>query len=116
MNLSTFSPSKQPSVRSITPVELAGLATRPRIIDVREAAEYTGELGHIRGAELVPLATLETASRHWTKQEPLVIACRSGARSARGAAMLIALGFRKILNLEGGTLAHVNAGLPTERQ
>ena len=116
MNPLTLSQSNQPSFRSITPVALADLATRLRIIDVREAAEYTGELGHIPGAELVPLATLETASRHWSKQEPHVIACRSGARSARGAALLVALGFQKIFNLEGGTLAYVNAGLPTERQ
>ena len=116
MNLSTLSLSNQPSVRSLSPVEIARLATSPRIIDVREAAEYNGKLGHIPGAELVPLATLETASQHWSKQEPLVIACHSGARSARGAAMLVALGFRKIFNLEGGTLTYVNAGLPTERQ
>lgn len=116
MYFATSSLSNHPTFQSITPVELASLGSRPRVIDVREPSEYTGDLGHIPGAESVPLATLEVASRQWSKQEQLVIACRSGARSARGAALLVGHGFRKIFNLEGGTQAYVNAGLPTERQ
>jgi 3-mercaptopyruvate sulfurtransferase SseA len=49
--------------RHITPLQLATLVPRPRIIDVREADEFVGELGHMPGAELVPLATLLAAAR-----------------------------------------------------
>jgi rhodanese-related sulfurtransferase len=103
------------SVRPLGPEELAVAKPRPRIIDVRESSEYTGELGHIPGAELVPLATVERAARDWARDEPLVVVCRSGARSAKAAATLVQLGFSSVFNLEGGTQAHVSSGLPVER-
>ena len=111
--LSTSSPSV---VRPLGPEELAVARPRPRIIDVRESSEFTGELGHIPGAELVPLATVEGAARGWARDEPLVVVCRSGARSARAAATLVQLGFKTVFNLEGGTQGHVSAGLAVERR
>jgi rhodanese-related sulfurtransferase len=104
-----------PLVREITPEELASASPRPRIIDVREPSEFTGELGHIPGAELVPLSALDGSARQWPKEEPLVLVCRSGARSARGAAQLAQLGFPHLLNLAGGMQAYVSAGFAVER-
>ena len=103
------------SVRPLGPAELAVAKPRPRIIDVREASEFNGELGHIPGAELVPLAMIERAAREWAKDEPLVVVCRSGARSAKATETLVRLGFTSVFNLEGGTQGHVSAGLPVER-
>ena len=100
---------------NITPAELVALAPRPRIIDVREPDEFTGELGHVRGAELLPLATVLAAARPWDRNQRIVVACRSGARSAKAASSLVALGFRNLLNLDGGMRAYVEAGLPVER-
>ena len=102
--------------RNITPSQLGTLVPRPRIIDVREAHEFMGELGHVPGAELVPLATLLAAARTWDKEERLVVTCRSGARSAKAASSLAALGFENLMNLAGGMLAYVDAGLPVERR
>ena len=102
--------------RNITPSELATLVPRPRIIDVREPDEFVGELGHVPGAELVPLATLLAAARAWDKRERLVVTCRSGARSANAASSLVALGFENLMNLAGGMLAYVDAGLHVERR
>ncbi len=45
------------------------LGSRPRVIDVRETSEYTGGLGHIPGAESVPLATLEAVSLSHIRSE-----------------------------------------------
>lgn len=101
--------------REITPTELAAMSPRPRVIDVREPEEFTGELGHIPGAELVPLATLAERAGAWSKDEAIVLVCRSGARSTRAAVELVAAGFTAVGNLTGGTLAHVGAGLPVER-
>ena len=114
MSLFTSSP-KRSTVHTLTPEQLARTTPRPRIVDVREPDEFNGELGHIPGAELVPLATLEGAARDWPRDVPLVVACRSGARSAKGAALLVQLGFQHVTNLEGGTQAHVSAGFPIER-
>lgn len=101
--------------RNITPAELVTLAPRPRIIDVREPDEFTGELGHVPGAELVPLSAVAGAARSWDREERMVIACRSGARSAKAAASLVALGFKNLMNLDGGMRAYVEAGLAVER-
>lgn len=114
MNPLSASPP-HPSVRPLSPEQLAVANPRPRIVDVREPSEFTGPLGHIPGAELVPLATVERAARDWAKDEALVLVCRSGARSAKAAATLVHLGFRTVFNLEGGTQAHASAGFPIER-
>lgn len=80
--------------------------TDKRIIDVREPNEFRGELGHIPGAELVPLATIEQAAATWDRNEPLIVVCRSGGRSSRAVATLQQLGFRCAANLRGGMLSY----------
>lgn len=86
-----------------------------RLIDVRQPEEYTGPLGHIAGAELVPLATLPTACEGWDKDAPLLLICRSGGRSHRACAHLKQAGFRHLTNLVGGMTAWNQAGLDVER-
>lgn len=105
--------------REVFPEQLASArqtGDAPRIIDVREESEYRGELGHIAGAELVPLVTLSAACTPWDRGEELVVVCRSGARSSRAAEMLVRAGFTRVLNLTGGMLAYNASRLPVERQ
>lgn len=83
-----------------------------RIIDVREPQEFTGELGHIAGAELVPLATIAAALAPWDRQRAVVLICRSGRRSEQAANALVAAGFARVMNMVGGMLAWNAAGLP----
>ncbi len=78
-----------------------------RLVDVREPDEFVGPLGHMLGAELVPLATVENAASRWDPEVPVLLICRSGARSGRAAAALAARGFRNVFNLTGGMLAWV---------
>jgi len=86
-----------------------------RVVDVREPHELVGELGHIRGAELVPLAGLEAAAAGWSRAQPIVLVCRSGARSGRAAALLASMGFATPINMTGGMLAWNAHRLPVER-
>lgn len=76
-----------------------------RLIDVREPDEYTGPLGHLPGAELVPLNTVVAAAAAWDREAPILLICRSGGRSARAATALSGLGFKNLFNLVGGMLA-----------
>jgi len=85
------------------------------LIDVREAQEFTGELGHVPGARLVPLSTLHEAAAAWSPDREIVLVCRSGGRSARAATELARRGFRHLYNLRGGMLAWNAAHLPVER-
>jgi glyoxylase-like metal-dependent hydrolase (beta-lactamase superfamily II)/rhodanese-related sulfurtransferase len=92
-------------------------ALPPLLLDVREPEEFVGELGHVRGALLVPLDALE---RRLPKlagyvDRDVVVVCRAGARSASAGAILRKAGFRRVINLEGGMLAWVAAGLPVQR-
>jgi glyoxylase-like metal-dependent hydrolase (beta-lactamase superfamily II)/rhodanese-related sulfurtransferase len=88
---------------------------RVALVDVREPQEFTGELGHVPGAQLVPLPTLLAAARTWDLDRQIVLVCRSGGRSARAAAELARRGFRHLYNLRGGMLAWNEARLPVER-
>jgi rhodanese-related sulfurtransferase len=100
--------------QNIPPSALAGLGPEVRRIDVREPDEFIGPLGHLPGAELVPLGTLEAASADWPREHPLLLICRSGIRSSNAAQLLASLGFSQLFNLMGGMLAVKEVGLPVE--
>jgi glyoxylase-like metal-dependent hydrolase (beta-lactamase superfamily II) len=88
----------------------------PMLLDVREPEEFIGPLGHVKGSLLVPLDALEHRLPKligYVDREVVVI-CRAGARSASAGAILQRAGFHHVLNLSGGMLAWVAAGLPIE--
>ncbi|MEK6608607.1 MAG: MBL fold metallo-hydrolase [Myxococcota bacterium] len=83
------------------------------VLDVRETEERTGELGHIKGSRHIPLRELPArAGENLAPDATIVAVCRSGSRSATAAALLTGLGFRHALNLRGGMIAWLDAGLP----
>ncbi len=88
----------------ITPHALAEVAPRVQVLDVREPEEFAHGLGHIEGALLVPLGQLDARLAELPRGRPIVTVCRSGARSARAAAMLGKAGFAEVANLRGGML------------
>jgi sulfur dioxygenase len=71
---------------------------------VREPTEFSGPLGHIRGATLVPLGELAQRAQELPKDKPIVAVCRAGSRSAHATAILQKAGFADIANLPGGML------------
>ncbi|MCG5056368.1 MAG: rhodanese-like domain-containing protein [Myxococcales bacterium] len=99
---------------NVDPQTLYELGNTVRIVDVREPDEFVGELGHVRGAILAPLASVGAAARAFDPDEPVVVVCRSGGRSARAAEALCRLGFTKVMNLQGGMLAWNALRLPVE--
>lgn len=101
--------------RDVSPDDVKLPAQGYRLIDVREPAEFVGELGHIPGAELVPLAGVLAKAIDWKKDEPLLLICRSGGRSANAATALTRAGFTKAMNLVGGMMAWNAQGKPVEK-
>ena len=75
-----------------------------RVVDVREPAEFSGPLGHIRGATLVPLGELAARAKELPKDKPVVAVCRAGSRSAHATAILQKAGLADVANLPGGML------------
>jgi sulfur dioxygenase len=86
-----------------------------RIVDVREKDEFTGPLGHIAGADLVPLATVEKQAEAWDPQQPILLVCRSGGRSGKAALALEAKGFKRVASMRGGMMLWNEQRLPVER-
>ena len=101
-------------ITEMSPAQTYQARGTARLIDVREAAELTGELGHIAGVEHVPLATVAAWAFTWRKDETLILICRSGARSTRAAEALLRAGYSRICNMSGGMLAYNASGLPLE--
>ena len=85
-----------------------------QIVDVREADEFAGPLGHIAGARLLPLGDLEKRAGELAKDRPIVTVCRAGARSAQAAAILRKAGFTSVANLAGGMLRWRAQNLPAQ--
>jgi glyoxylase-like metal-dependent hydrolase (beta-lactamase superfamily II)/rhodanese-related sulfurtransferase len=87
---------------------------RVEIVDVREPHEFTGPLGHIRGARLVPLGTLADATVSLPRDKPIVTVCRAGGRSAQATVILRRAGIEQAANLAGGMLRWRAQGLAVE--
>ena len=75
-----------------------------QILDVREPEEFTGPLGHIAGAQLIPLGELARRVGELRRDHPIVAVCRAGGRSAQATLILQQAGFRDVANLAGGML------------
>jgi glyoxylase-like metal-dependent hydrolase (beta-lactamase superfamily II)/rhodanese-related sulfurtransferase len=80
------------------------------VLDVREPSEFTGELGHIEGAMLIPLGELRAKLGDLPKDVPVVAVCRSGGRSAQACVILEGAGFPRIANLAGGMIGWRSLG------
>jgi rhodanese-related sulfurtransferase len=89
-------------------------AARVQIVDVREREEFDGALGHIQGAKLFPLGSLMERKEELAKDHPIVVVCRSGARSAQATVLLRNAGYAKVANLAGGMLRWRGQRLPVE--
>ena len=71
-----------------------------RMIDVREYPEYAD--GHIAGSEWVRLSEIAHASAAWSRDEALLLVCKSGQRSEQARTLLAGKGFLYVQVLTGG--------------
>ncbi|MCA9567178.1 MAG: MBL fold metallo-hydrolase [Myxococcales bacterium] len=98
-------PRSPSGVLHATPAWVAENCGRFRLVDVRETYEWNGDLGHIEGAQLVPLGTLGQEAAKWDPAAPVVLVCRSSGRSDRAAHALERAGFTRVASMVGGMLA-----------
>lgn len=107
------------TLTTISPKQLADLCKSSKIdvIDVRTPVEFREV--HLEFARNVPLDKLDPVAvmqtRNGTRDEPLYLICRSGSRGRQACEKFLAAGFTNIVNVEGGTLACVESGLPVVR-
>lgn len=82
------------------------------LLDVREPDEY--DEAHVDGVTLIPLGQLESRAHEIQayQNQPLLIICRGGVRSAKACLILKKLGFEQPLNVAGGMNAWKRNQLP----
>jgi sulfur-carrier protein adenylyltransferase/sulfurtransferase len=71
-----------------------------QLIDVREPFEH--EIARIDGAKLIPLGEFAQRVDELQREQPIIVHCHSGKRSAQAVRLLQQRGFTNAYNLEGG--------------
>lgn len=106
--ITTISPKQlHEAVQAGQPVEL---------IDVRTPVEFREvHVGLARNVPLDRLDAAQIAAERNGSSQPLYVICRSGGRGKQACEKLAAAGVAHVVNVEGGTLAWEQAGLPVVR-
>lgn len=85
------------------------------IIDVREPAEYYGDMGHIKDSIHIPLMELkDSIDKLRNNERKLVFVCNSGERSYYACSFLKDQGIENVINLRGGMIQWHLSGLEVE--
>jgi rhodanese-related sulfurtransferase len=107
---------RYPAVAQVSVAELAAelATTKPVLLDARAEEEF--ETSHLPGAHLAPDldSALDVLAR--APHAPVVVYCSVGLRSSALAEELVAHGYTKTRNLEGGIFAWANAGQALDDQ
>lgn len=107
------------SVNTISPQQLfqtVQSGKKVELIDVRTPVEFREV--HVEFARNVPLDQLDGAQIATGRNgaaEPLYVICRSGKRAQQACERIAAAGYTNVVNVEGGTQAWDQAGLPVVR-
>jgi len=102
---------KFPEVAVISTTDLAAMNPQPALLDVRSSEEF--EVSRIAGAvraEDDPVAQLQRLGIR--SDQPIVVYCSVGYRSAKAAEKLAKAGFTNVRNLNGSLFAWANENRP----
>ena len=106
-------------IKSISPQEFADKinpknisAEKQNILDVRKRSEY--ETAHVKGAELLELATISKNLNKLDKQKTYFVHCAGGYRSMIASSIMKANGFENPVNVYGGFTQIKNTQVPVE--
>lgn len=87
------------------------------LIDVRMPAEFREV--HAEPAKNYPLDSLAPSeiagARNGRSDQPLYVICKSGSRSRKAVQKFLDAGITNVVNVDGGTTAWIEAGLPVVR-
>jgi rhodanese-related sulfurtransferase len=103
-----------PGVPDIDPQDVWKNRGDIAIVDVRRPDEFTGELGHIPGAQHVVLDTLPMRLAEIPRDKSVVFVCLSGGRSSRACSFALEQGLDHVYNMKGGMKAWTQLALAVE--
>jgi rhodanese-related sulfurtransferase len=81
-------------------------------LDVREQSEW--DTFHIPNTTLIPLEDLPNRLNELPRDQPIVVVCRTGHRSAQGRDILLNAGFTNVVSMTGGLTEWSNQGYPID--
>lgn len=86
------------------------------MLDGRTAEEFDGEPGHLAGARLLPLQSLDARLDELAayRNQAIALVCQTDRRSARAARLPAGQGFSDLYGVRRGLLAWHAAGLPVQ--
>lgn len=87
-------------VPEVTPRWLQEHRATVQLVDVREGGER--EINDIAGSRSFPLGELRERFHELAADQPTVVFCKVGERSARAVEFLATVGFTRVFNLAGG--------------
>ncbi|MBT6493794.1 MAG: rhodanese-like domain-containing protein, partial [Planctomycetaceae bacterium] len=97
--------------------ELCKAGAELDLIDVRTPIEFREV--HLDFARNIPLDQIDPAAvmqaRNGSQDETLYVVCRTGSRGEKACEKFRQAGFTNVVNVDGGTLACEQAGLPVVR-
>lgn len=99
--------------KEIGPEWVARCRDDVHVLDVRTAAEFEGELGHLVCAQLIPIEELRERVAEVSTTKPVVVVCQTGKRSAMATLILEMGGVARCANLAGGMVRWRELGLPS---
>ncbi len=103
-------------MKTISPSQLQQVLSSSgsvNLLDVRTPVEFAEV--HVPQAHNIPLDQFDPKTLQASRDKPVYILCRSGARAAKAAEKLAQAGSDNGVVVEGGTLAWIDAGLPVTR-
>ncbi|MBI5568699.1 MAG: MBL fold metallo-hydrolase [Desulfomonile tiedjei] len=115
MTLDSWTQAKLPLKQGspVSPRDLHALMQKgqaPLVVDVRLPAEWMAlRIGTVLN---LPLSHLAELSAKLDPEQPVVLVCNSAYRSSMATGILERKGIKKARNLEGGSQAWMDAGLP----
>lgn len=90
------------------------LAEGALLVDVRENQEVAALGYDVPNMLHIPLSEFEARYAEIPKDRPVVMACRSGARSLRAAGFLANHGYDNAVNMQHGMLRWAEKGFPVK--
>jgi rhodanese-related sulfurtransferase len=84
------------------------------LVDVRENDEVVTLSYDVPKIMHIPLSEFAERFQEVPKDVPVVLVCRSGARSLRAAGFLMNHGYKNVVNMHHGIIRWVQKGFPTK--
>ncbi len=101
------------TARNVTPEDAYGLVSKREglyLLDVRTPGEY--QQARLEGARLIPIDQLVNRLSELPRDQPILVYCAVGSRSAQVVNYLARQGYPEVYNLYGGIFSWAQKGYP----